>query len=235
MASGSEAAKSIAHIVLTDNKFSSMPKVVAEGRQVVNNIQNSSALFLMKTTMTFCTIIFTLIIGAIYPFQPMHLYGIEFFIIGIPAFFLALKKNTQLIKGSFLKNTLYSTLPKGIALSLAVILTYAFAGVLGIKGDNGAITSIAMLAMSYAGVASLFALCYPFNKINLAVALGSLAVTTAFFLAAGKLMEDFITGVNQTTAIYLLCSIILSLAIIISGNVIAGKIKNKKEKNNAAI
>ncbi len=237
MASGSEAAKSVAHIVLTDNKFSSLPKVVAEGRQVVNNIQNSSALFLMKTTMTLCTVLFTLIIGAVYPFEPKHLYGIEFFVIGIPAFFLALKKNTQLIKGDFLKNTLYSTLPKGVALALAVILTYVFAGVLGIKENADAITSISMLAMTYAGVAGLFALCYPFNTINLSVAAGSFLASTGFFLAANKLMSllgepMLILNINPITLIYLLCSLALSLLIIISGNFIAGKIKNKKEKSN---
>ena len=90
---GTDAAKTVANLVLTDNKFSSMPKVVAEGRQVVNNIQNSSSLFLMKTSMTVLTTILCLCMLVTYPFEPQHLYAMEFFVIGICSFLLALKPN----------------------------------------------------------------------------------------------------------------------------------------------
>ena len=48
MASGSEAASQAAQVVLMDSDFSKMPDVVFEGRRVVNNIQRSSSLFLVK-------------------------------------------------------------------------------------------------------------------------------------------------------------------------------------------
>ena len=102
IAAGSEAARSVAHLVLMDSKFSSMPKVVREGRQVVNNIQNSSSLFLMKTTMTVFTTLLMIILGQAYPFEPKNLYIIEFLVIGIPSFVLALRTNHDLIKGRFI-------------------------------------------------------------------------------------------------------------------------------------
>ena len=131
IAAGSEAARSVAHLVLMDSKFSSMPKVVKEGRQVVNNIQNSSSLFLMKTTMTIFTTVLMIILGLGYPFEPKNLYIIEFMVIGIPSFVLALRTNTDLIKGKFISNTLLKTIPSGIALSLSVGIIYLYAGLKG--------------------------------------------------------------------------------------------------------
>ena len=80
---GTDAAKTVANLVLTDNKFGSMPGVVAEGRQVVNNIQNSSSLFLMKTTMTVLVTILTLCLGVSFPFRPSNLSAVNLFVIGI--------------------------------------------------------------------------------------------------------------------------------------------------------
>ncbi|MCH5152681.1 MAG: HAD-IC family P-type ATPase [Clostridiales bacterium] len=164
---GTDAAKTVANLVLMDNKFSSMPSVVAEGRQVVNNIQNSSSLFLMKTSMTVFTTILCLILAQTYPFGPKQLYAIEFFVIGISSFLLALKPNRALIKGKFLVNTLRRTLPSGIAMFLSVAMTYAFANVLGLDADQ--ISTVAMFSMTATGVISLWILLFPYGWYNLVV------------------------------------------------------------------
>ncbi len=178
---GTDAAKTVANLVLMDNKFSQMPKVVAEGRQVVNNIQNSASLFLMKTTMVVFTTILCLIIGANFPFQAQHLASAEFFVIGISSFLLALKPNKNLIKGKFIPNVLKRTLPSGAAMFLSVAMTYAFGGVLGLASSQQ-ITSIAMFSFTFTGVAALLILLFPYDKINIGIGvLGAVGTTLCVF------------------------------------------------------
>ena len=180
---GTDAAKTVANLVLMDNKFSSLPSVVAEGRQVVNNIQNSSSLFLMKTSMTILTTILCLIMRATYPFEPQHLYAVEFFVIGISSFLLALKPNRSLIKGRFIPNTLKSTLPSGVAMFLAVAMTYAFAKVLNISGNSDQISTVAMFSMTVTGVVALWILLFPMGKYNLLVgAVGTVGTVGCYFV-----------------------------------------------------
>ena len=178
---GTDAAKTVANLVLMDNKFSQMPKVVAEGRQVVNNIQNSASLFLMKTTMVVFTTILCLIIGANFPFQAQHLASAEFFVIGISSFLLALKPNKSLIKGRFIPNVLRRTLPSGAAMFLSVAMTYAFSGVLGLATSQE-ITSIAMFSFTFTGVAALLILLFPYDKINIGIGvLGAVGTALCIF------------------------------------------------------
>lgn len=243
VASGSEAARSVAHLVLMDSSFSSMPDVVKEGRQVVNNIQNSTSLFLMKTIMMIFTTLLTLILGRMPPFQPKNLYVIEVFVIGIPAFFLALRTNDSLIKGSFLRNIFSSTLPKGLALAVCVAAVYIFEKFLGISGDANVLTMTVMLAVTYAGIAGLFVLCAPYTKISLAVALGSLFLSTAAFWVFDRLsaagfwifgeLDYGLEKLNPTLLLFLAAVVILSAAIMTAGKII--ETKKKKEIENAKI
>ena len=117
MASGSEAARNVSHLVLLDSNFASMPKVVMEGRRVVNNIQKTSTLFLMKTLMSvFLSVIsvimrFSGLSDQVYFFDTSNLTGLEMFVIGLPSFALALQPNRNIIKGSFLSNVLKQCIP----------------------------------------------------------------------------------------------------------------------------
>ncbi|MEG1706556.1 MAG: hypothetical protein RR291_03575, partial [Clostridia bacterium] len=170
-ASGSEASRSVAHLVLMDSKFSSMPSVVFEGRQAVNNIQNSCSLFLMKPIMTMVISLMIIVMSLfgsanLYPFEPMHLYIIEFFVIGIPAFLLALRPNSDLIKGKFIENVFKKSGAASIAMVLSVALVYIFAPIIGIYGNPFAITTVGMLNMTLTGLVALFVLCYPYDKIS---------------------------------------------------------------------
>ncbi len=148
---------------------------------VVNNIQNSASLFLMKTTMVVFTTILCLIIGANFPFQAQHLASAEFFVIGISSFLLALKPNKNLIKGKFIPNVLKRTLPSGAAMFLSVAMTYAFSGVLGLASSQQ-ITSIAMFSFTFTGVAALLILLFPYDKINIGIGvLGAVGTTLCVF------------------------------------------------------
>lgn len=178
---GTDAAKTVANLVLMDNKFSSLPNVVAQGRQVVNNIQNSSSLFLMKTSMTVLTTILCLCMLQTYPFEPQHMYAMEFFVIGICSFLLTLKPNHELIRGKFVPNTLKRTLPSGVAMFLSVAMTYAFKDLLNLTPEQ--ISTVAMFSMTATGVVALWILLYPYGWYNLTVgALGTVGTVACYFV-----------------------------------------------------
>ena len=129
MASGSEAARYVSHLVLMDSNFSSMPRVVQEGRRVINNIQKTSTLYLVKTLFSILLTIMYIILGtqtgAIrmpYPFSAKNLYLIEWFAIGIPSFFLALQPNRELVQGRFLPNVVKSVLPGALTVVILHLL-----------------------------------------------------------------------------------------------------------------
>lgn len=182
MASGAEASKNVSHIVLMNSNFASLPAVVAEGRRVVNNLQRSSSLFLVKTIFAaFTTILFLLISvfsknpDITYPFRTNNLYIWETVGLGIPAFFLALEPNTERIKGKFLINVYWKSIPAAIIMILGVNLFFVFAFIAinngvytGLTTMESAIT-IATLFMSLFCLCVLFKVCQPLSKYRVVV------------------------------------------------------------------
>ena len=161
MASGSEATRNVSHLVLLDSNFGSMPDVVAEGRRVVNNIQNTSSLFLMKTIYTILITIFYLCLpDTNWPFKTSHMLLLEMFVIGLAAFFLAIQPNKNVIKGKFLSNLLSTSLPSALIFTLNAIACYLFDVFVGTGGQYVTMTS---LCITFAGVLVLYRLCKPFN------------------------------------------------------------------------
>ena len=246
---GTDAAKTASNLVLMDNKFSSLPNVVAEGRQVVNNVQNSSSLFLMKTCMTVCTTILLLFLPYSYPFAPQNLYAVEFFVNGIPAFLLALKPNHDRIKGSFVKNILKNTLPNGIAMFGAVALTYIFMRTIGLDVEpNGLvnsaqITTTAMIAMTSIGVAGLWVIMYPFDWLDFGIGMISTIGVPAFLtlvpLAYNNFFKDAIAldpskamvltvQIPTSAWIFIAVTVVAMTAVMVLGKVIIKKLENKK-------
>lgn len=152
MASGSEAARYVSHLVLMDSNFSSMPRVVQEGRRVINNIQKTSTLYLVKTLFSILLTIMYIILGtqtgAIrmpYPFSAKNLYLIEWFAIGIPSFFLALQPNRELVQGRFLPNVVKSVLPGALTvviLHLLLNFIRILPGFEGLHANNAVFTTI---------------------------------------------------------------------------------------------
>ncbi len=125
MASGSEATRLVSHLVLMDSNFASMPKVVNEGRRVINNIERTSTLFLVKTLFSILLTILYIALSKPYPFQPKDLAMVEYFCIGIPAFFLSLQPNNEKVKGRFILNVLRNSIPGALTvLSFHLILNF---------------------------------------------------------------------------------------------------------------
>lgn len=246
---GTDAAKTAANLVLMDNKFGSLPNVVAEGRQVVNNVQNSSSLFLMKTCMTICTTILLLFLPYSYPFAPQNLYAVEFFVNGVPAFLLALKPNHDRIKGSFVKNILKNTLPNGIAMFGAVALTYIFMRAIGLDVESNGlvnsaqITTTAMIAMTSIGVAGLWVIMYPFDWLDFGIGMVSTIGVPAFLtlvpavynhflkdaIAADPAKAMVLTVPIPTSAwIFIVVTVVSMTLVMIAGKVIIKKVESKK-------
>ncbi len=152
MASGSEAARYVSHLVLMDSNFSSMPRVVQEGRRVINNIQKTSTLYLVKTLFSILLTIMYIILGTqtgairmSYPFSAKNLYLIEWFAIGIPSFFLALQPNRELVQGKFLPNVVKSVLPGALTvviLHLLLNFIRILPGFEGLHANNAVFTTI---------------------------------------------------------------------------------------------
>ena len=130
MASGSDAAASVADLVLLNSDFSGMPHIVAEGRRVINNIQRSATLFLSKNIFSFVLSLISLISVSLYPLKPSQIAVISALMIGTPSFFLALEPNKNRIQGKFLRNVLYNALPAALTAVLIVewmlLMTNAF-------------------------------------------------------------------------------------------------------------
>lgn len=223
---GTDAAKTVANLVLMDNKFSSLPNVVAEGRQVVNNIQNSSSLFLMKTSMTILTTILCLCMLQTYPFEPQHMYAMEFFVIGISSFLLTLKPNHELIRGKFVPNTLKRTLPSGVAMFLSVAMTYAFKNILCLTNDQ--VSTVAMFSMTATGVLALWILLYPFGWYNFVVGtIGSVGTVACYFVFpwALNLLNGWFGG-KEPNAMFVSIDgnaiLFVALNAIVMGGIIVG-------------
>lgn len=127
MASGSEAAAQAAQMVLMDSDFAKMPEVVREGRRVVNNLERSGSLFLVKNIFSLITALLVIMLRVSYPLIPAQISLISAFTIGIPAFLLSQIPNEELIKGKFIKNVLLRAAPGGLA-NIIFVLFIVFVG-----------------------------------------------------------------------------------------------------------
>lgn len=124
MGSGSPASRSVAQLVLLDNRFAVLPRVVAEGRRVIGNIERVASLFLTKTVYTMTLAIIVGLLAVAYPFFPRHATLINAVTFGIPSFFLALAPNTDIVRPGFVMRTLRLAIPSGMVAGLAAVTTY---------------------------------------------------------------------------------------------------------------
>lgn len=124
MASGSEATRAVAQVVLLNSDFSSLPKVVSEGRKVINNIEQVASIYLVKTLYSMIlSVIFILLMQA-YPFLPVQLTFIGSLMVGIPSFFLALAPNDQRVTGNFFAKVLKDTIPGALSIVFFTMAIY---------------------------------------------------------------------------------------------------------------
>ena len=201
MASGSEAAAQSAQVVLLDSDFARMPEVVFEGRRVVNNIQRSASLFLVKNIFSFLLALFSAISLITYPLEPSQISLISSFTIGIPGFLLALEPNRARIQGRFLKNVLLKALPAGLTDVLAVGALVVCGEVFGLPKDD--IATASTMLLSVVGFMILIRISHPMTPMKY----GILAVNVLGLIFCGIFL-------NQLFALSAMSQICVLLMIV---------------------
>ena len=177
MASGSEAVKTVAHLVLLDSNFLSLPKVVNEGRRVINNIERSASLFLSKTFLMILINITAIVLFFMNPSleftspfrQPSQLMIIETFIIGISSLILALEPNAQIISGKFLTNIFKGAVPGAIIVFIDLLLVRFLSPIFGFS--DLVESNISLLTSTYAFFMVLIYISIPYSKLRMWVSI----------------------------------------------------------------
>ena len=173
MASGSDAAAQASQLVLLESDFSCMPEVVLEGRRVVNNIQRSASLFLVKNIFSFLLSLVSFVFMFTYPLEPSQISLISMFTIGVPAFFLALEPNKNIIKGHFLTNVFLKALPAALTDVLAVGALVVFGRTFGV--DSKDISTAATMLLAIVGFMILYHISAPMNVLRSVILGGCIA------------------------------------------------------------
>ena len=161
MASGADAACHAAQLVLLNSDFAAMPKVVAEGRRVINNIQRAAALYLVKNIFSFFLAIISLFATFPYPVTPMQISFLSAVTIGVPSLFLALEPNRALVKGNFMSNVFRAALPGGLTDLVIVLGLVIFYMVFGFTTEE--LSTMSTIVLVTIGLLVLFQVCKPFD------------------------------------------------------------------------
>ncbi len=231
MADGSEMARKVSQIVLMDSDFSTLPDVVREGRRCINNVRNSSVLFLMKTIFTISLSIISVLTLSGYPFDPKQFLILEMFIIGLASLLLAIEPNNKRIEGSYLDTVIVRSFPNAMALLLPILLLTIIEKVTSTYITIDARNSIAMALVTLVGYINLVALCSPINKwrgtvcLIIAALIGVIIPVSIFFL--NDMLEFRPIGQNIELFILMLAA---SMLFAIVMQILRGKIEKFIEK-----
>lgn len=165
MASGSEIACQVSQLVLLDSDFASIPFVVAEGRRVINNIERTASLFLVKNIFSFFLALTAIFTVFEYPVEPSQLSLINAVTYGIPSFFLTFESNMNIVKGRFLRNILFRALPAAATNLILTLCVVLFSHVFEIERTQ--VSTISAILIGIVGLIMLFNVCKPFNKYRI--------------------------------------------------------------------
>jgi cation-transporting ATPase E len=216
MADGSEAARNISKLVLMDSNFTSLPSVVKEGRQVINNVQNSSSLFLMKTLLAISLCLFTIILQVPYLFDTKQMFILEMFVIGLPSLILTLQENSDPIEGNFIPQVLKRSAPRAALLLINCMILVYINSTLGIDKIGGFITeneyiTLSTLVLTFTGFFNLMWLCFDKpTKLKFLALVSSLVLIIASIL----IMPGFFKMTEFTSNILYLFGYIMIFTLI---------------------
>ena len=212
MADGSEVARNISHLVLMESNFSALPSVVEEGRQIVNNVQKSSVLYLMKTLFTIMLCITTLILRMHYPFTPKQLLILEMFVIGLPSFILTFQPNKDIIRGNFIPQVLKKSIPAAFVMFINVLIVVILnASTNTLTPDE--FSSLSTLLVIFTGYINLVWTCIPLNWLR-GICVGLSAVLIAAALASLSPFFE-ITTYSVPVVITLVAMLLTTILVIV--------------------
>ncbi|MFD7735825.1 HAD-IC family P-type ATPase [Kitasatospora phosalacinea] len=189
MGTGSDATRAVAQIVLLDDRFATLPSVVAEGRRVIGNIERVAGLFLVKTVYSVLLALLVVFTQVPYPFLPRHSTVLSSLTIGIPAFFLALAPNNERARTGFVRRVLRLAVPGGVVCGAATFTAYALA-----RGDDEttlkADTSVATLTLFICAIWVLAIVARPYTWWRLLL-IGTMSGAFALVLVVPWLSDFF--------------------------------------------
>ncbi len=180
---GSDAVRRTAQLSLLNSDFSSLPRVVNEGRRVINNIGRAASLFLVKTIYSFALSFLMLFLPVPYPFRPIQLTLISSLTVGIPSFFLAFESNSERVTGSFLRKVFLRAAPGAIAVTLCA----GTASLLSLTWPEEMCSTIAVIAAGAVCLTMLVSICIPPNRFRIIL----VSVLTASFVLLVLFAGDF--------------------------------------------
>lgn len=211
MASGSDAASQVSHIVLLESNFAAMPSVVAEGRRVINNIERSAALFLVKNIFSFALALISLIFTLPYPVTSAQMSLVSALTIGAPGFVLAMEPNISRIKGKFLPNVIYRALPGALTDLFLVLGVILFCMVFEVE-DN-MMSTVCAIILNIVGLMVVHFTCKPYNLLR-KMMIGGL--TAAFVFCVVMLPQLFtLSSLDLPGAMILVVFALLSAPALI--------------------
>ncbi len=214
MADGSEVARNVSHLVLMESNFSALPAIVNEGRQIVNNVQKSSVLYLMKTVFTIILCFTTLLLRISYPFTPKQLLLLEIFIIGLPSFILTFQPNNELIRGNFIPQVLKKSIPCALLMFVNILIVL-------ILNDTSTtltseeFTSLCTMLLTAIGYINLVWICLPFNWLKTICVSLSAVMIICSISGLGRFFSitQFTFPVMITLATLCLCTILVVVGV----------------------
>ncbi len=227
MQSGSDAARNVSNIVLLDSNFASMPKVVAEGRRSINNIERSGVLFLSKTVYSFLAALLFCFVPFGYPLQAIQLTVINVFTNGIPSFLLALEPNFDIVKGRFIENVLPKSMIYGFVVAINFVTTVIARYIcdatqlIPFAVFDTQIETLTIISMAFAAFIILFKVCLPLKGWKI----GLLAFLTGGFALASFILRDFLLDLKPLSV-----EMIIVLAILMAISLLYGIVSGIFEK-----
>ena len=185
VASGSDAARNVSNLVLQDNNFGSMPKIVNEGRRVINNVKASSSLYIMKTFLTLILAVTCILMGTTYFFTTNNMMMYEMFVSALPSLVISLQPNTSRVKGKFIPYVLSRAIPGALTMATGILALHILhqtsaSQIFGFTDASGAETleynATLMIALTFTGLVMLFRICQPFNLLRACTYIVSVAL-----------------------------------------------------------
>ena len=231
VASGSEAARNVSNLVLQDNNFGSMPKIVNEGRRVINNVKNASSLYIMKTLLILILSVVCILLGSKYFFMTNNMMMFEFLVSAVPSFVLSMQPNTNRVKGKFIPYVLSRSIPGALTMAVGIMtlyvvhetdlgVTFGFKTVAdGVLVETLEYQAMMMIALTFTGLVMLYRICQPFNIVRsiLYISVTALCILVISVPFLGNIVFSGWANVAFTLPQILLIVIIIQASFPLSG------------------
>lgn len=227
VASGSDAARNVSNLVLQDNNFGSMPKIVNEGRRVINNIKDSASLYIMKTLLTMLLALVCIFTGSAYFFTTNNMLMFEVLISAIPSFVLSLQPNTNRVKGKFIPFVVSRAMPGAFTMAFGILAFYiinqtslsSLFEFTNAAGETETVyNAMLMMSLTFTGLVMLFRICQPLNLIRttLFFCMTALCVTVLAVPVLGNIVYEGWDTLKFNLTQILLLVVIVQAAVPIS-------------------